>query len=386
MMEEVQPLKAPSRQPARLKVREIAILTLSTDQKEKQRQHGQQQANQTTGETSQNEVKQEPGKQEQPKQLQYVRQQVEQHIITVPEQQGNKVILQEENDSTVEQQHKQKQPKLQDVGQQVQQEGKKEQHVVIAAELQQDKQKESKKQQQVALHEQQGKMKTYTHIRSHQQKQDQSMSKRENIEKTVEQQPIPPKQQASLHVRQQGRKEQQQQRQEQQVHLNHSSNVEESLLKADSKHEDIKKRDFIKQMMRHAWRSYKTYAWGKNELKPVSKRGNTGEGFGGTNMGVTIIDSLDTLYVMGMTDEFNESKNWVANNLHFNTGDAISVFEGNIRVGGGLLSAYALTGDDIFKVKAKEFTDKLLPAFDTTTGIPLGMISFQTYGVHFQIL
>ena len=85
--------------------------------------------------------------------------------------------------------------------------------------------------------------------------------------------------------------------------------------------------------MRHAWRSYETYAWGENELKPVSKHGNTGYGFGGTNMGVTIIDSLDTLYVMGMTDEFNKAKNWVANNLHFDSVSQSSVAYVSPRVG-----------------------------------------------------
>ena len=70
-------------------------------------------------------------------------------------------------------------------------------------------------------------------------------------------------------------------------------------------------------MMKHAWSSYETYAWGSNELKPMSKNGHSAAIFGGVSMGATIIDSLDTLYVMGMTDEFNRAKTWVTNNLHF---------------------------------------------------------------------
>ena len=47
----------------------------------------------------------------------------------------------------------------------------------------------------------------------------------------------------------------------------------------------------------------------------------------------------------------------------------------NIRFMGGLLTAYALTGDDIYKERAHELGLKLLPAFDTSTGLPYGYIN-----------
>lgn len=50
----------------------------------------------------------------------------------------------------------------------------------------------------------------------------------------------------------------------------------------------------------------------------------------------------------------------------------------NIRYVGGLLSAFALTGDQVFKEKAEYVADKLLPAFYTKTGIPRSMINFKT--------
>lgn len=56
----------------------------------------------------------------------------------------------------------------------------------------------------------------------------------------------------------------------------------------------------------------------------------------------------------------------------------ISVFETNIRFVGGLLSCYALTGDPIFKDKAVYVADKLLPAFQTPTGIPLALVNLKT--------
>ena len=71
------------------------------------------------------------------------------------------------------------------------------------------------------------------------------------------------------------------------------------------------------QMARHAWQGYVDYAWGDNELKPLSKRGHSASIFGkNTRLGATIVDSLDTLYIMGLTDQFNQAKEWVKNSLN----------------------------------------------------------------------
>lgn len=70
-------------------------------------------------------------------------------------------------------------------------------------------------------------------------------------------------------------------------------------------------------MARHAWQGYVDYAWGENELKPISKRGHSASIFGkNTRLGATIVDSLDTLYMMGLTDQFNQGKEWVRNTLN----------------------------------------------------------------------
>lgn len=68
-------------------------------------------------------------------------------------------------------------------------------------------------------------------------------------------------------------------------------------------------------MMKHAWNNYKLYAWGKNELKPMSKRAHLSSVFGPGDLGATIVDGLDTLYLMGMMDEFREGRDWVAEHL-----------------------------------------------------------------------
>lgn len=65
-------------------------------------------------------------------------------------------------------------------------------------------------------------------------------------------------------------------------------------------------------MMIHAWDSYKLYAWGKSELRPVSKRSNDGSLFGAYDLGATIVDGLDTLYLMGLTKEFEDGRHWIA--------------------------------------------------------------------------
>ena len=88
---------------------------------------------------------------------------------------------------------------------------------------------------------------------------------------------------------------------------------------------------------------------------------------------MTLVDSLDTLYIMGMKEEFDEACTWVIDHLHLTTDQSVSVFEYNIRLLGGLLSAYDLSGREGLLEKAKEvgqlskvaFTDEF--TFPTVT-------------------
>ncbi|CAL5015022.1 unnamed protein product [Urochloa decumbens] len=131
------------------------------------------------------------------------------------------------------------------------------------------------------------------------------------------------------------------------------------------------RREKVKEAMQHAWNSYVKYAWGMDELQPQSKNGINS--FGG--LGATLVDSLDTLYIMGLKDEFQKARDWVVESLDFDKDYDASVFETTIRVVGGLLSAYDLSGDKVFLDKAKDITDRLLPAWDTTSGIPYNRIN-----------
>ena len=98
---------------------------------------------------------------------------------------------------------------------------------------------------------------------------------------------------------------------------------------------------------KHAWNGYKNYAWGSDELKPISRSGNSW-----CRLGLTIIDTLDTMWLMGLEKEFQVSRDWVANKLNVEQDVSVSLFEITIRALGGLLSAYHLTGDDIFLSKS----------------------------------
>uniref|UniRef100_A0A671UGU0 alpha-1,2-Mannosidase n=1 Tax=Sparus aurata TaxID=8175 RepID=A0A671UGU0_SPAAU len=135
---------------------------------------------------------------------------------------------------------------------------------------------------------------------------------------------------------------------------------------------------FFFQMMKHAWDSYRQYGWGHNELKPLAKKGHSTNIFGNSQLGATIVDALDTLYIMGLHEEFKDGQEWIEQNLDFGVNAEVSVFEVNIRFIGGLLAAYYLSGQEVFKLKAVQLAEKLLPAFNTPTGIPWAMVNLKS--------
>ncbi|XP_023392222.1 endoplasmic reticulum mannosyl-oligosaccharide 1,2-alpha-mannosidase [Pteropus vampyrus] len=91
---------------------------------------------------------------------------------------------------------------------------------------------------------------------------------------------------------------------------------------------------------RHAWLGYRKFAWGHDELKPVSR--SFSEWFG---LGLTLIDSLDTMWILGLKKEFGEARRWVSKKLQFQKDVDVNLFESTIRLLGGLLSAYHLSGE-----------------------------------------
>ena len=112
-----------------------------------------------------------------------------------------------------------------------------------------------------------------------------------------------------------------------------------------SNHTD--RQEAVVSAFKHAWRAYKAHAWGKDELKPISKDSN--EWF---NLGLTLVDSLDTMWLMGLTEEFFEARKWVETEMVIAQDKDVNLFETTIRVMGGLLSTYHLTQDQLFLDRA----------------------------------
>uniref|UniRef100_A0A8D3D104 alpha-1,2-Mannosidase n=1 Tax=Scophthalmus maximus TaxID=52904 RepID=A0A8D3D104_SCOMX len=130
------------------------------------------------------------------------------------------------------------------------------------------------------------------------------------------------------------------------------------------------RREKVKEMMKFAWDNYKLYAWGKNELRPLTRNGHVGNMFGGLR-GASIIDSLDTLYIMGLMDEYNDAKEWVKSSLDLNSNGEASLFEVNIRYVGGLLSAYYLTGEEVRLIDAFCFVTACLCGTSVVLSLPV---------------
>lgn len=70
-------------------------------------------------------------------------------------------------------------------------------------------------------------------------------------------------------------------------------------------------------MMKHAWDNYVKYSWGDNELRPISRKGHSASIFGTSSLGATIVDAIDTLYIMEMDKEFKMARDWIAEHLDF---------------------------------------------------------------------
>ncbi|KAJ9662871.1 hypothetical protein H2198_001099 [Neophaeococcomyces mojaviensis] len=124
----------------------------------------------------------------------------------------------------------------------------------------------------------------------------------------------------------------------------------------------------VKREFLHAWSGYKAQSWMSDTLKPIS--GGREDQFCGWS--ATLIDSLDTLYIMSLGEEFdNAIKAAVTIDFEASTQNCqVNFFESTIRYLGGLLAAYDLSMDERLKPKLIELGEILYSAFNTTTGLP----------------
>jgi mannosidase alpha-like ER degradation enhancer 2 len=131
----------------------------------------------------------------------------------------------------------------------------------------------------------------------------------------------------------------------------------------------------VRSEFRHAWDAYRKFAWGFDELRPLTL---TGRNWYDASLLLTPIDVLDSLVILGFDDEADETLNLIASDLDFDRDVTVNLFEANIRVMGGLLSGFQFTNEPRLLDLADDLGRRLLPAFDSPTGIPYRFINLQS--------
>lgn len=131
----------------------------------------------------------------------------------------------------------------------------------------------------------------------------------------------------------------------------------------------------VKAETLHAWRGYKQYAWGHDALKPLAKAPHD---WYPHSLLMTPVDALDTLILMGLDKEADEARELIATELSFNHDMVVQNFEVTIRLLGGLLSGYQLSGDEHLLALAEDLGKRLLPVFGSKTGLPYTHVNLRT--------
>jgi len=131
----------------------------------------------------------------------------------------------------------------------------------------------------------------------------------------------------------------------------------------------------VKAELLHAWQGYENHAWGFDELVPLEKKGRN---WHEQSILMTPVDSLDTLILLGLEPEADRALALIKAQLGFDRDFEVQVFEITIRSLGGLLSAYQLTGEQRLLELADDLGGRLLPAFDSPTGMPYRFVHLRT--------
>jgi hypothetical protein len=136
--------------------------------------------------------------------------------------------------------------------------------------------------------------------------------------------------------------------------------------------------DEVRQEFLHSWNAYKKYAWGHDGLKPLSK---TYYDWYSAPLYMSLVDALDTMILMGLKEEADSVREFVATHLSFDRDIYVKNFEITIRLLGGLLSSYQLTGDERLLKLADDLGTRLLPVFNSPTGMPYVDVNLKTGAV-----
>ncbi|AUG81445.1 hypothetical protein CFP65_6807 [Kitasatospora sp. MMS16-BH015] len=132
---------------------------------------------------------------------------------------------------------------------------------------------------------------------------------------------------------------------------------------------------------RHAWEGYKRAAWGYDEVRPVS--GTRHDFFAdGHTFGLSIVEALDTLWLMGLDEEVKLSADWIEQHFDPAQDTEVQLFETVIRLVGGLLAGYLCTGRPALLTRCRQLADRLLPAFTKSpTELPYRYVNLRTGAV-----
>jgi hypothetical protein len=136
--------------------------------------------------------------------------------------------------------------------------------------------------------------------------------------------------------------------------------------------------DKVRTEFLHAWKGYKTYAWGHDGFRPLSK---TAYDWHNRPFYLTALEALDTMTLMGLAEEADSTREFLATHLSFASDTEVSVFEITIRLLGGLLANYELSGDHRLLHLADSLGTHLLPAFISGTGLPYRRVNLKTGAV-----
>jgi mannosidase alpha-like ER degradation enhancer 2 len=131
----------------------------------------------------------------------------------------------------------------------------------------------------------------------------------------------------------------------------------------------------VKSEFLHAWNGYKKYAWGHDDLRPLTKSFHD---WYAEPLLMTPVDALDTMILMGLKDEADAARKYILDNLSFDKDIYVQNFEITIRVLGGLLSSYQLTGDKHLLTLAEDLGNRLVPVFESPTGLPYKFVNLKT--------
>jgi mannosidase alpha-like ER degradation enhancer 2 len=131
----------------------------------------------------------------------------------------------------------------------------------------------------------------------------------------------------------------------------------------------------VKAEFLHAWRNYERYAWGHDALRPLSK---TPHDWYGQSLLMTPVDALDTLVLMNLDADVAKAKELIVRDLSFDRDIYVKNFEITIRLLGGLLSSYQLTNDKRLLELAEDLGNRLLPVFNSPTGLPYVYVNLRT--------